>query len=94
MPHPAADFQSDQTRWFLEGCSITSLESAMAHLCRGWLEFTPAVAVFLYRQSFAEASACFLRAGNSPQLFSKCSPGENSPESAIQETLGIQGSSI
>lgn len=94
MPHSAADFPNDQTRWFLEGFSLGSLESALAHLGRGWLEFTPAIAVFLCRHSFAESSACFLRENDPPRHFPKFLMGGKSPEDAIDslgEDFGVSG---
>lgn len=83
---PATDFPNDQSRWLIESLSLSSTESALAHLCRGWLQFTPAVAVFIREQTFARASGSFLREGESPRFLPKLLV-DAAPEANIQEML-------
>lgn len=85
MPDPAPHLPNDQTRWFLDGFSLTSLESAMVHLSRGWLQFTPAVAVLLCRRSFADSTGCFLRQGDPPRFLPACSTDEDSSHPGFED---------
>ena len=86
MASPATDFPPDQSRWLIEALSLTSTESALAHLGRGWLQFTQAVAVFVGEQSFASSRGSFTKEGEPPRHFSKLPP-DAPPESLYQNAL-------
>lgn len=69
MNNPAADFPDDRARWLIEALSIGSSEAALAHLARGWRQFTDAEAVFLCHLTPARTRGTFLRETKSSQQF-------------------------
>ncbi len=90
MTHSAADFQNNRTQWLIEALSLSSLEEALAHLGRGWLQFAPVAGVLIINQTFARASGSFLSVGEVPRFFPKIAAEKAdfaNPETRLLELL-------
>lgn len=67
MTDSAAEFSDDCVRWLLEALALSSEEAALMHLCQGWRQFTPALAVLIGHNKPSAWSGGFVSGADPPR---------------------------